>query len=228
MLRLSVVIPAYNQDELILDHVTACAAARRLPDEVIVVDDCGKPGLREKLASRDWPFPLIVIRVLKDIPWNQSGARNIGWTTSIGDVISFEDADHFPQPSYYSKAIELFHMTAATLVRSTRVMGSHVLPAPQGVCVIRRIALAAVGGYDEDFCGHYGYEDCLLLRQLRQHFPNTFRAIKRETRVIEHGSTRVLDRDTTRNKKLLQTKLTETMNSGSIIRFPYQIAISTK
>ena len=223
-MRLSVVIPVYNQDDLAVRHVRACASATRPPEEVIVVDDGGAVGLEKKLARGHWPFRLVYARVLEDIPWNQPGARNIGMVLSTGDVISFEDADHLPGSGYYAAALDVLGgRQDVTLVRAEREYGGKTLAPSKSAWCVRRHAILGIGGYDEDFSGHYGHDDGLVIERLLR--SGHAKKIGRHISVPAHGGSRGYERDASHNAALLKLKLGKTRNLGGILRAPFCVSI---
>ncbi len=223
-MRLSVVIPVYNQDDLAIRHVRACASATRIPDEVIVVDDGGVPGLDKKLARIQWPFRLVHARVLEDIPWHQPGARNIGMAVSTGDVISFEDADHLPGSGYYEAALEVLESRREVfLVQAEREYGGETLRASRSTWCVRRHAILAIGGYDEDFSGHYGYDDTLVIERLLR--SGDAKEIGRHVSVAAGGGSRGYARDPSRNAALLAERRVQERNIGGILRAPFEVHI---
>lgn len=174
MQKLSVVIVVYNQDETAVVHVREAMNASRMPDEIIVVDDCGEKGLKEKLLKLEMKCPLTYARVLEDIPWNYTGARNLGVWLSTGDLISVEDVDNIPSKEAYKDAIKFFednpNESHLLYGRRARVFKDMVTTLPSDkwtykgtrpyhtdTCMIRRDLFLRAKGCDERFAGKYAW-----------------------------------------------------------------------
>ena len=88
---LSTIIVAFNTSELTAKHVQECMNSSVVPDEIIVVNDCGETDLREKLLALKINTKLIYVYIQPPkIIWNYNGAYNIGfWLLLIrfGDVL---------------------------------------------------------------------------------------------------------------------------------------------
>jgi glycosyltransferase involved in cell wall biosynthesis len=91
----SVIIPAYNSSSTIAETVDSVLNQTRVPDEIIVVDDCGPDDIIEALGDR-----IERVKYIRhDVNTGVGGARNTGFLASTGSIISFLDADDvfFPQ-----------------------------------------------------------------------------------------------------------------------------------
>jgi len=98
---LSLIVIAYDRPELTAFHVTESLKSTVVPDEVIVVNDHGNPELRDML-----PKGTIYAYINEDIPWNYTGARNLGVWLSRGDILVFEDTDNIPSRKIYETGLE--------------------------------------------------------------------------------------------------------------------------
>ncbi len=98
---ISVIITAYNRHDLTKVHVRECMNSLYVPDEIIVVNDHGDPGLKEMLKELDIKTKLIYAYIEDDIPWNYTGARNLGFWLSRGDYVVSEDNDNIPDRMLY-------------------------------------------------------------------------------------------------------------------------------
>ena len=101
-MKLSVIITAYNQHELTVAHVRECMNSTLMPDEIIVVNDHGTPDLKEMLKKLEMKTKVIYAYILEDIPWNYTGARNLGAWLSTGDYLVSEDNDNIPSRELYA------------------------------------------------------------------------------------------------------------------------------
>jgi predicted glycosyltransferase involved in capsule biosynthesis len=98
-----------------------------------------------------------VYRIEQDIPWNIPGARNLGATVCPTEWILFCDTDQT-----FSKG-SIDAILATKLERGKFYSFSrHNRPRTAGTMLVNRLDYWAVGGYDEDFAGFYGYNDPYL------------------------------------------------------------------
>ena len=91
----SVIIPAYNSSSTIVETGDSVLNQTRVPDEIIVVDDCVPDDVIAVLGDRMERVTYIRHEVNKGV----GGARNTGFLASTGTMIAFLDADDvfFPQ-----------------------------------------------------------------------------------------------------------------------------------
>jgi glycosyltransferase involved in cell wall biosynthesis len=128
---LSVLIPTYNEADIIEDTLKAVAAA--LGDalarktEVLVVDD-GTDRLPDIVAKAREHLPLAAIEVLRNSPplgKGRSLAR--GFEKARGEIAGFLDADLSTPPSYIKTAYDaLKHDKADLFVGSRKALDSRV------------------------------------------------------------------------------------------------------
>ena len=101
-MKLSVIIPAYNEAKTILEIIKRVKAVRLdLEKEIIVVDDGSRDGTVELLKS---------VAGVKTIALNpnrgKGGALKAGIKESAGDIIIFQDADLEYDPNDYVAMIK--------------------------------------------------------------------------------------------------------------------------
>ncbi|MBV8502246.1 MAG: glycosyltransferase [Paucibacter sp.] len=93
-IRISVVIPAYNAAEFIVDALESVAAQTHLPVELILINDGSRDHTsaiaRQWALGRNLPFEFIVIDIVNQGP---PGARNTGIRRATGDWIALLDSD---------------------------------------------------------------------------------------------------------------------------------------
>jgi len=173
-MKLSVVIPTYNNTQLAVVHARECMNVSRIPDEIIVVNDGGDPDLLDELRKLDFKCRFVYARINEDILWNYNGACNLGAFLSTGDVLAFEDTDNIPTLDFYEKGLkfleenpEIGRITARvrhivpleqilTKPKSEWVI-KNVIGPNQGTAIIRRDIFTLCKGQDERFCGEYGW-----------------------------------------------------------------------
>lgn len=120
-MKVSIVIPCYNEKDTIEKIVEAVHNAPLENKEIIVVDDCSDDGtqtlLREKVAP-------IVDRIINH-PVNQGkgAALRSGFAAATGDLILVQDADLEYSPDDYPVLLEPLMSGKADAVVGSRFMG---------------------------------------------------------------------------------------------------------
>lgn len=98
---LSVVIPAYNEEDRIVRCLESLAAQRtRRPFEVIVVDNGSTDGTAAA-ARRFWER--LAIRVLREPRKGRGAARRLGWEAARGALVFSTDADAVLPPDWLER-----------------------------------------------------------------------------------------------------------------------------
>lgn len=100
-MKVSIVIPAYNEEASISASITAALAQDHPDFEVIVVNNASTDNT-VKIASH---FPVKVVHeTRKGLLW----AREAGRANATGVIIANMDADCLPDPDWISKALQYF------------------------------------------------------------------------------------------------------------------------
>ena len=193
--------------------------------EFILVDDCSEELPVIKAARLD----LKVFRVITDIPWNQAGARNLGAFNASGEWVLFFDIDQkfYIEPMIALMAslhllnpLTMYYFRIKELVNSLTNTPLQTAPC---TFLVNLAKFKWMGMYDEDFAGHYGYEDLYVPQVWEKHGGD--RILFSDPVYFEDLAfgTENLDRDLTRNKALAQQKMaTGTKNSPGILRFEWE------
>lgn len=124
MLKLSVIVPAYNERETILATLEAVRhqSVDGVTIEIIVVDDGSTDGTPDIVASR----PELYDRFLP-LPKNlgKGGAVKAGLNEASGGYVLFQDADQEYDPADYAKLL-----MPALKHNADLIMGSRMLAPP--------------------------------------------------------------------------------------------------
>jgi glycosyltransferase involved in cell wall biosynthesis len=120
-MKLSVIIPCYNEKDTIADIIRAVRAAPYGEKEIIVVDDCSTDGSRHVLTSE--LSPLVSRIILHDENAGKGAALRSGIRAATGDIIILQDADREYSPSEYPALVEPILRGVADVVFGSRFIG---------------------------------------------------------------------------------------------------------
>jgi len=120
-MKVSIVIPCYNEKNTIEEIIEAVRSAPIEDKEIIVVDDCSGDGTRavlEEKASR------LVDRIIyHPVNRGKGAALRSGFAAATGDVILVQDADLEYSPDDYPVLLEPLMSGKADAVFGSRFMG---------------------------------------------------------------------------------------------------------
>jgi hypothetical protein len=162
--------------------------------KTVIIDDCSI----EPLGSIDG---IRVARITDDIKWNQPGARNLGFHICEGWIIC-ADIDHLVTKE------NMEQLKNTNLRRGCVYYLGREDTNSVNIYLIHKDDFEKIGGYDEDFCGNYGYDDihfynkCTILLEVHE-----LRHIKAKVYAEESSSEGV--RDGNHNLELMRKKGTE-------------------
>ena len=105
MANISIVIPTHNRYDYLKMAVDSALSQTLPPHEIIIVDDCSDPNVKEKINDRWADNPLIRLHFLSEKS-GVSRARNIGKELSSGDFLLFLDDDDMLLPDMLEKSLE--------------------------------------------------------------------------------------------------------------------------
>ena len=190
-MKVSVVIPTYNDEGTIVATVESALAQRFEGEfEVIVVNDGSTDGTRaelEKFGDR--------IRVLDQENRGVSAARNAGIQAATGEYVALLDADDTWTGDKLAKTVPVLDRNPACVAVFSNVVGVDgagrevwYFVAPEcrrsptldemlnlswpylpSAVVIRRDTLLAIGGFSEEFkAEHWGCEDVFFMMMVRE------------------------------------------------------------
>jgi glycosyltransferase involved in cell wall biosynthesis len=205
--RISLIIHIYNNQELLDLQASLWGEWSELAGlEIIFIDDGSNP----KLNLSGIPSWVKKYRVLDDISWNQPGAKNLAAEQSSADWLFFLDADQFLKKEDLIDLIQLSkNFKEKILYRFRRFSFPDLseLSSHQNCQIISKKDYIEHGGYDEDFAGHYGYEDAYFER-LWIHRGN-FISLLNKPFLIDRSNfeTKNLNRNGRRNELLRRKKM---------------------
>ena len=160
--RVSVIIPCYNLGAYLDETVDSVLSQTFQDFEIVIVDDGSTDAQTESLlASYDRPRT----RVMRTAHHGVSAARNVAIANTTGAYLCALDADDRLEPTYFEKAVPVLDADASITFVSCwlRTFGDEAWEWKPERCdlptllwedtvltasLVRREAVAAVGGYD--------------------------------------------------------------------------------
>jgi len=167
--------------------------------QFLVIDDHSDAPLQVDKG----PLDLRLVRVDDDIDWNMPGCRNLAATLAQTEWMLFFDVDNVASEASLQKivgALDRLDRQRLHVFRRTE-NGVDVEPHINSFLITRQ-GFWCAGGYDEDFSGHYGFEDVLFRMMWRKHVGTEVLLTDIAFEQIAFR-TSGLDRDLSRNQALI-------------------------
>jgi glycosyltransferase involved in cell wall biosynthesis len=121
-MKLSVIIPCFNEIKTINQIVEKIKAEKNYTKEIIIIDDFSTDGTRELLKNEKSNIADKIIFNEKNFGKGYSVRKGIN--AASGDIILIQDADLEYDPSDYNKLVEPIRNNYADVVYGSRFIGS--------------------------------------------------------------------------------------------------------
>lgn len=189
--------------------------------EIIIVDD----GSLFPVSLPDCNLNISLLRVDKDISWNNSGARNLGACYASTPKLFMCDIDWFVPEETIKTCIEA-ELTDKDLLVFKAVVIDKTGVHPNIYACTKKCYMS-FNGYDEYYCGTYGEDipfrkriSSLEINFIRVPLPIYFYEGKEE-----HHLSRSLDEII---KKMKTSKIYEINSKGGMLNFPWHVVETHK
>jgi len=214
----------YTQHALLPLHLRAWAAHPADAARYTLIDDASPT------AAPSWfRHPnLSIYRVAQDIPWNIAGARNLAFHTASTEWVLCADIDHIVSAEALQKIsrLDLEDPNRVYLFKRREQNGYVGVDAVINI-LMNRERFFEMGGYDEDYSGHYGREETFFLQCLRRH---RIQQVMCEDIFLDWhprlGRTPWLSRDISVNAALFDRKMDQLRRgeyrNGPVLRFEWE------
>jgi glycosyltransferase involved in cell wall biosynthesis len=120
-MKLSIVIPCYNEAKTIRTIVERVRASTYPDKEIIIVDDCSRDGTRDVLRTQI--EPLVDKIIYHEVNQGKGAALRSGFKAVTGDAVIVQDADLEYDPNEYAKIMKPIVDGKADVVFGSRFMG---------------------------------------------------------------------------------------------------------
>lgn len=122
-MRLSIIIPCYNELRTIDEIINAVNAAPYPDKEIIIVDDYSTDGTRDKLKQEIENSGRVSKVFYHKVNQGKGAALRTGIQAATGDLVIIQDADMEYDPNEYHRLVEPILSNRADVVFGSRFSG---------------------------------------------------------------------------------------------------------
>jgi glycosyltransferase involved in cell wall biosynthesis len=120
-MKVSIIIPCYNEKNTIEEIVEAVRSGAIESKEIIVVDDCSQDGTQKILKER--VSPMVERIIYHPVNRGKGASLRSGFAAATGDIVLVQDADLEYNPEDYPLLLEPLLSGKADAVFGSRFMG---------------------------------------------------------------------------------------------------------
>jgi glycosyltransferase involved in cell wall biosynthesis len=92
-MKMSVYITSYNQKTYLKEAIDSVLAQTRMPDEIVIVDDCSTDGSQELIREYERKHPGVIVPVLHARNMGIAQVRVDALKVATGDLVTYVDGD---------------------------------------------------------------------------------------------------------------------------------------
>ncbi|MFZ2664554.1 MAG: glycosyltransferase family 2 protein [Patescibacteria group bacterium] len=123
-MKLSVVIPCYNEENTVEKIVELVKSVDGIDKEIIIVDDASKDGTVDILKNIERKYPDIKV-IYKEVNKGKGDTLRLGFQHTTGDYVIIQDADLEYDPQDYKKLLRALEEEKVDVIYGSRFSGSY-------------------------------------------------------------------------------------------------------
>ncbi len=123
-MKLSVIIPVYNEKNTIRELLSRVKSVDGIDMEIIIVDDASKDGTTDILKEMEAENPDVKF-IYKPENKGKGDTLKLGFQNSTGDYVIVQDADLEYDPNDYKKLIRALEEEGVDVVYGSRFSGNY-------------------------------------------------------------------------------------------------------